>query len=203
VSAIDYDDRLHARYVHGSRLAPEVFAAWVVAFGHWLPERRPFAVSRCGIGDRTIHVSTRGCVRWPGARDRAIDALARVVRPDGVLLLRTSPSDFLARPWWDEWLPEVYETDRTLLPSLSETVTTITSAGWEYVAIDEVAIPSVLTRRQDFERLSHRSLSTLEHLDDSIVDGGLERIAAAVAADPHADQPAPIAPQHLLVFRHL
>ena len=142
---------------------------------------------------------------WHHLADRAAGAteLARAVRPDGMLLLRTSPSDRLARPWWDEWLPEVYETDRTMLPSLSETMTTITSAGWELVAIDEVAIPSVLTRRQDVERLKHRSLSSLEYLDDSIVDDGLARIAAAVAADPHADQPAPIAPQHLLVFRHL
>jgi SAM-dependent methyltransferase len=154
-------------------------------------------VADCGV-DAALLVGV-----WHHLRDRAASAaeLARVVRPHGTLLLRTSPSDRLPRPWWDEWFPEVYETDRTVLPSLADTKATITAAGWELVAIDEVPIPSVLSRRQDLERLQHRSLSTLEHLDDRIVDTGIRRIASALALRADADQPAPIAPQDLLVFR--
>ena len=123
---------------------------------------------------------------WHRLSDRAASAveLARVVRPGGTLLLRTSPSDRLPRPWWDEWFPEVYEIDRTVLPSLAETRATIMAAGWEFVAIDEVAVPSVLTRRQDFERLQLRSLSTLESLDDDVVDDGIQRVASVLALHP-------------------
>ena len=139
---------------------------------------------------------------WHHLRDRAASAveLARVVRRGGTLLVRTTGSDRLSRPWWDEWFPQVHETDRELLPSLADTVATMTTAGWDLVAIDEIDLPAVLTRREDFARLQHRSLSTLEHLDDTVVNEGIERIAAALAVDPDADRPAPVARQDLVVF---
>jgi len=139
---------------------------------------------------------------WHHLRDRAASAveLARVVRPGGTLLVRTTGSDRLSPPWWDAWLPEVHDADRTLLPSLADTVATITTAGWELVAIDDVVLPAAMTRREDFARLQQRSLSTLEYLDDTVVNQGIERIAAALAVHADADRPAPVAPQDLLVF---
>jgi hypothetical protein len=83
---------------------------------------------------------------------------------------------------------------------LAETITTVTTAGWDLVAVDQVALPAVLTRRQDFARLQHRALSTLEHLDARAVDQGMDRIAAALAVQPDADDPVPVEPQDLLVF---
>jgi ubiquinone/menaquinone biosynthesis C-methylase UbiE len=133
-------------------------------------------------------------------RDASAAELARVVRRDGTLLVRTSASDRLLRPWWDEWFPEVYETDRKWLPSLAETVETVTAHEWELVAVDEVVVPAVLTRRQEFVRMQSRGLSTLEYLDDHVVDEGMTRIARALARHPEADRPAPVAPQDLLVF---
>jgi len=140
---------------------------------------------------------------WHHLRDRVAGAaeLARVIRQGGTLLVRTSPSDRVARPWWDDWLPEVYETDRRLLPTLAQTVATITAAEFDLVAVDDVVLPAVLTRQEDFAQLQHRSLSTFEHLDDRVVDEGIQRIAAALAIDPDSDRPAHTAPQVLLSFR--
>jgi len=249
---VDYDDRLHAGYVQGSRTPPEVLDAWLGAFRRWLPHRRPLRLADVGSGTGRLtslladvfggpalgiepsermrafaaaalpHPNVRliggaceaiplvdhavdGAVLfgvWHHLRDRAAGAaeLARVVRPGGTLLIRTTPSDRLSRSWWDEWFPEVYQTDRALLPSLTQTTATITSSGWELLAVEEVELPRVLTRRQDFERLQYRSLSTLEYLDDRVVDEGIARIASALAINPDADQPAPVAPQDLLVF---
>jgi ubiquinone/menaquinone biosynthesis C-methylase UbiE len=139
---------------------------------------------------------------WHHVRHRATGAaeLARVVRREGTLLVRTSASDRLARPWWHEWFPEVYETDQKWLPPLVETIETITSAGWELVALDEVVLPAVLTRKQDFARLQSRALSTLQHLDGHVLDEAMTRIATALQGHPEADRPAPVAPQDLLVF---
>jgi len=252
VRSVDYDTRLHACYVEGSKLAPGVLDAWLSAFGRWFPPRRPLRLVDVGSGAGRFtsplaetfggpvvgiepsrrmralacatptrpNVSVTGGVCeaipladdiadgvllfgvWHHLRDRSASAveLARIVRRGGTLLVRTTPSDRLPRPWWDEWFPEVYETDRTLLPSLTQTVETITTAGWGLVAIDEVELPAGLTRREDFARLTHRSLSTLEHLDDNVVDEGLARIASALAVHPDADRPAPVTPQHLFVF---
>ena len=255
MTALSYDDRLHARYVEGSTLAPGVLATWLAAFRRWFPPRRPLPLADVGsgagrfaspladgFGGPVVAIEPSKRMRalaatagahpnvcfvageceampladhavvgalvfgvWHHLRDRAAGAaeLARVVRPSGTLLVRTSASDRLSRPWWDQWFPEVYETDRRWLPSFAETAATITMAGWSFVAVDEIVIPAVLTRRQDFARLQHRALSTLEHLDDSVVDQGIGRIAAALAVDPDLDRPAPVAPQDLLVFRRL
>ncbi|HEY2813576.1 MAG TPA: class I SAM-dependent methyltransferase [Acidimicrobiales bacterium] len=252
MTAVDYDDRLHAHYVQGSRLPPGVMSAWLAAFGQWFPNPRPLQLADVGsgtgrftslladaFGGPVLGIEPSRRMRapalskpahpnvcfvggtceaipladhvvdgallfgvWHHVRDRAAGAveLARVVRPGGTLLVRTSASDRVARPWWDDWFPEVYETDRTLLPSLAETMDTITTAGWELVAVDEVVLPAVLTRREDFARLRYRSLSTLEYLDDRVVTEGIERIASALALHPEADRPAPVAPQDLLVF---
>jgi hypothetical protein len=74
------------------------------------------------------------------------------------------------------------------------------SAGWELKAIDEVAVPSGLTRRQDLERLQHRALSTLAHLDNAVVEAGLYRIKSALAEDPRADDQLPATIHDLLVL---
>jgi ubiquinone/menaquinone biosynthesis C-methylase UbiE len=50
VRAVDYDERLHARYVRGSMLPPEVLAAWVAAFRRWLQHRRPLSLADVGSG---------------------------------------------------------------------------------------------------------------------------------------------------------
>jgi SAM-dependent methyltransferase len=142
---------------------------------------------------------------WHHLTDRsaAADELARVVDPAGRLLLRTSPSDRLAPPWWEQWFPEAHALDLALLPSLAETVATLEGVGWEFEAVDEVAVPSGLTRREDFARLQHRALSTLEHLDDPVVEAGFQRIAAALVDDPGADDQVPAVTHDLLVFgRH-
>ena len=252
VRALDYDDGLHARYVQGSTLAPEVLAVWLAAFRRWLgplplqladvgsgagrftvplaetfdglvvgiePSRRMRALASTArahpnvsfvggvceaipLAEHSVDASLLFGV-WHHLRDRAVSAaeLARVVRREGTLLVRTSASDRLARPWWDEWFPEVYETDQRWLPPLGETIETITAVGWELVAVDEVVVPAVLTRQQDFARLQSRALSTLEHLDGHVVDEAMTRIATALAGHPEADRPAPVAPQDLLVFR--
>jgi SAM-dependent methyltransferase len=154
------------------------------------------------LADRSVDAALLFGV-WHHLRDRPASAaeLARVVRAEGALIVRTSASDRLSPSWWHEWFPEVYETDLRWLPRLGETIETITAVGWELVALDEVVLPAVLTRQQDFARLQSRTLSTLEHLDGRAVDEAMTRIAAALVADPEADRPAPVAPQDLLVFK--
>ena len=251
VRALNYDDGLHARYVQGSTLAPEVLAVWLAAFGRWLgPHPLQLADVGSGAGRFTVplaeafdgpvvgiepsrrmralaptagvhpNVSFVGGVCeaiplaehavdaallfgvWHHLRDRAAGAaeLARVVRRGGTLLVRTSASDRLSRPWWHEWFPEVYETDQKWLPPLAETIETMAAVGWELVALDEIVVPGVLTRQQDLARLQSRGLSTLEHLDGHVVDNAMTRIATALAGHPEADRPAPVTPQDLLVF---
>jgi ubiquinone/menaquinone biosynthesis C-methylase UbiE len=141
---------------------------------------------------------------WHHVVDRSAAAaeLARVIRSDGTLLLRTSPSDRLRPPWWNQWFPELHEIDRVVLPSLAETTSTIAAAGWQLVTIDEVEVQSGLTRRQEFERLRNRALSTFEYIDDEAADEGLRRIERSLARDAAAHTPAPVVAHDLLVFAH-
>ena len=252
VGAVDYDQRLHARYVEGAALSPATMVSWLAAFDGWLPCDRPLRLADVGSGTGRfspaladafggpvfgIEPSARmralaaagaphprvsyvgGCCEAIPLGDDAVDAallfgvwhhvgdrpagateLARVVRPGGTLLVRTSSSDRLARPWWDQWFPEVNAIDRAVLPSLAETVSTLLSARWELLAIDDLVMPTGWTKRQDFERLRSRALSTLEYLDDDVVEVGLQRIAASLDHDPNTDEPAPAASHDLVVL---
>jgi ubiquinone/menaquinone biosynthesis C-methylase UbiE len=152
------------------------------------------------LGDDSVDAAVLFGV-WHHIEDRPAAAaeLARVVRAGGTLLLRTSSSDRLAEPWWHPQFPEVRQADVAILPTLATTTQTLTSAGWHLAAIDRVPISSGLTRREELARLETRVLSTFEHLSETEIERGLERIRASL--DGAADQPAPTTPNDLLVFR--
>jgi ubiquinone/menaquinone biosynthesis C-methylase UbiE len=49
---VDYDERLHAVYAEGRKLAPETLQTWTTEFARYAPAKRPLAVLDlgCGIG---------------------------------------------------------------------------------------------------------------------------------------------------------
>ena len=68
---------------------------------------------------------------WHHVHDkpRAARELARVLRPDGRLLLRANFSDHHPRPWWLEHFPRGFEVDAALFQPLHEVIAMFTSAA--------------------------------------------------------------------------
>jgi hypothetical protein len=76
-------------------------------------------------------------------------------------------------------------------------VSDFAAAGWSLVALDEVETTEAASRREDFERLRTRALSTFEQRPGDEIDRGFAAIEAALATMD--DQPV-VSHGDLLVF---
>jgi SAM-dependent methyltransferase len=130
--------------------------------------------------------------------DLAAEELARVLRPSATVCIRTQFSDRLGDVKWRRYFPRALELERTMFPSLDETVTTFRAGGFEPVALDEVEFEVAPTPAAHLERLRHRAISTLELLTEDELEAGFAAMAEAVAAAV----PAPVIESgDLLVLR--
>ena len=120
--------------------------------------------------------------------DLAAGELARVLRPSGIVCIRTQFSDRLGDVEWRRHFPRALELERTMFPSLDETVTTFRGGELEPVALEEVEFEVAPTPAAHLERLRHRAISTLELLTEDELETGFAAMAEAVAAA----EPAPV-----------
>lgn len=128
-----------------------------------------------------------------GARE-----LRRVVRPGGRLLVRTNCSDRMPDVWWYRWFPRSAEVDRAMYRPLASVVNDFTGAGWSFVTLAEVETTSAPSKRDDYERLRTRALSTFEHLTEAEIEEGFRAIEHAL--DRVADDAPVTSRSDLLVF---
>jgi ubiquinone/menaquinone biosynthesis C-methylase UbiE len=141
---------------------------------------------------------------WHHVQDkpRAVEELARVLRPGGRLLLRENFSDHIPPSgWWLEYFPRGFEVDAAMFQPLHAVIETFTSAGWRVVSFGRVTEPSTGTRGEMLERLRLRSHSTFAHFTPDELETGFRRLERAVAEDP--DAPAPEDPATLLTLERL
>ena len=140
---------------------------------------------------------------WHHVRDkpRAVQELARVLRPGGRLLLRTNFRDHHPRPWWLEHFPRGYEADAAIFDPLHEVIALFTASGWRVTDYSTVVEPSAGTRGEMLERLRLRTLSFFKQLDPDELETGFRRLEESVAADP--DAPAPVFAEPLLTLERL
>ncbi len=137
---------------------------------------------------------------WHHVQDkpRAARELARVLKPNGRLLLRANFSDHHPRPWWLEHFPRGYEADASLFQPLHEVIATFTTIGWRVASFGTVTEPSAGTRADMLQRLRLRTLSFFAQLDPDELEAGFRRLEQAVGADP--DAPAPVFVEPLLTL---
>ena len=128
---------------------------------------------------------------WHHVQDkkRAAEELARVLKPDGRLLLRSNFSDHHPGPWWLEHFPRGMEVDASMFQPLHEVIATFTLSGWRVASFGTVTEPSYGTRGDMLARLRLRSFSFFAHLTPDEQEVGFHRLEQAVAADPGAPVP--------------
>jgi SAM-dependent methyltransferase len=111
--------------------------------------------------------------------------LGRVVRPSGIVCIRTQFSDRLRDIAWRRYFPRALEIERQLFPSVDETTKTFRPAGFEPIALEEVEFEVASTPAAHLERLRHRAISTFELLSEDEVEAGLAALEkAAASAEP-------------------
>jgi len=132
-------------------------------------------------------------------RQAAAAEIARVLRPRGCVLLRSTFSDRIFELEWMRYFPRVRHIEMQMFPSSDEVIRLFAGAGLTpvaLVAIEEQLAPS-LTKYA--ERLRMRAISTFEHMSEAEIAEGFVRLDAAIAEEV---QPRPVIhSSDLLVFR--
>ena len=124
--------------------------------------------------------------------------LARVVKPSGVVSIRTQFSDRLGDAKWRSYFPRALEIERRMFPSLEQTLRTFRDGGFEHVALDEVEFEVAPTPALHLKRLRRRAISTLELLTEQELEAGFAAMEAAIATA----EPTPVIERgDLLVLR--
>lgn len=114
----------------------------------------------------------------------------RVLRPGGVALLRTQFKDLMPDLFWYEYFPSAREVDAAMYILLSETQALAVEAGLTPGDdVVEISAEEPRTLRERYERLSHRALSTFEHLPADEMESGFARFAEDAERDPDRAMP--------------
>lgn len=114
----------------------------------------------------------------------------RVLRPGGVALLRTQFSDLMPDLFWYEYFPSARAVDAAMYTSLSAAQALAVEAGLTPgEGVVEISAEEPRTLRERYERLSHRALSTFEHLPADEMESGFARFAEDAERDPDRAMP--------------
>ncbi|TDU86805.1 methyltransferase family protein [Kribbella voronezhensis] len=130
---------------------------------------------------------------------RALREVARVLRPGGVVLLRSQFSDRMPELHWYRYFPSARRVDAAMYLSLEEVRALAAEAGLVPAAEPRwVQAETPGTLRASYERVKHRAYSTFEHLPPDEIESGFSAFEQAAAADP--DRELPPVPAALLVL---
>jgi len=116
-------------------------------------------------------------------RGAAASELARVLRPGGVVCMRTQFGDRLRDVSWRRHFPRALEIERSTFPSYDESTAPFLRHGFELVALDAVGFEVASSIAAHLERLRCRAISTLELLSEAEVEDGFAAMERAAAAD--------------------
>jgi ubiquinone/menaquinone biosynthesis C-methylase UbiE len=113
----------------------------------------------------------------------AVSEIARVLRPGGRVLLRSTFSDRMPDLEWMRYFPRAHDIEMQMFPSSEEAVRLFAAAGLSAVALvarEERLAPSLA---EHAERLRLRAISTFEHMSEAEIADGFARLDAAAAAE--------------------
>jgi ubiquinone/menaquinone biosynthesis C-methylase UbiE len=122
-------------------------------------------------------------------REAAAADIARVLRPGGRLLLRSTFCDRMPDLEWMRYFPRARDIEMQMFPSSDEVIrlfATVRLAPVALVPIEERLAPSLT---EYAERLRLRALSTFEHMSEEEIAEGFARMDAAAAGEA---QPRPV-----------
>jgi ubiquinone/menaquinone biosynthesis C-methylase UbiE len=131
---------------------------------------------------------------------RGLRELARVVRPGGVVLLRSQFSDRMPDLQWYRYFPSARSVDAAMYLPVEEVRALAAEAG--LVAAAEptwIQAETPGTLRASYERVKHRAYSTFEHLPAEEMDSGFAAFERDAEADP--DRELPAIPAAMLVLK--
>ena len=118
-------------------------------------------------------------------RDRAAAAgeIDRVLKPGGRVFIRGVFSDRMPDIDWHRYFPRARDIELAMFPTTAEVEDAFAPVGLKPVEMVRVREPMSASLAETAERLSHRAISTFEHLTEAEIEEGFARLSAAVAAE--------------------
>lgn len=107
--------------------------------------------------------------------------IARVLRPDGRLLLRSTFQERIPDHWWRAYFPRSRDVERAMFPSVSETRELFEAAGFRTMEVVQMELPFEGDIAAAVERLKLRAVSTFEHMTETELAEGFARLEADFA----------------------
>jgi ubiquinone/menaquinone biosynthesis C-methylase UbiE len=117
--------------------------------------------------------------------DRAAAAreIARVLAPDGGVLVRSTFAGRIHDLWWRRFFPRTWEIEEAMFPTVAETSALFAEAGFQSAKLVQVSHPFEGDMAADVERLRLRAISIFEHMDEAELAEGFAQMDEALARD--------------------
>lgn len=121
---------------------------------------------------------------WHHVADKPAAAreIARILRPAGRLILRSTFRDRIPDHWWRGYFPRSGDVERAMFQSEAEVKAIFETAGWRTVESVQMAVAFDGDVASAVAKLKLRAVSTFEHLTESELAEGFARIDADLAA---------------------
>ena len=119
----------------------------------------------------------------------AVREIARVMKPGGRVILRSTFRERIPDHWWRGFFPRSHAVEEAMFPSQPEARALFEAAGFATVESVQMEIPFEGDIAGAVERLRLRAVSTFEHLTEAELDEGFARIDAALAAGTIEEKP--------------
>lgn len=132
-------------------------------------------------------------------RQKAIQEVRRVLRPDGYLVIRNATRENDAAVEWFSCFPEAQQLDQDRMPSRQDIVEQVSAEGFRVLAEETVYQQTAPSWDDFYCRVSQRALSVMVLISDEAFEQGLVRLKRWVEEQP-ADKPV-MEPVDLFVFQ--
>jgi len=107
--------------------------------------------------------------------------IARVLAPDGRVLVRSTFGGRIHDLWWRRFFPRTWEIEEGMFPTVEQTAAVFAEAGLGRSRLVQVEHPFEGDIAADVERIKLRAVSTFEHMDEAEIQEGFALMDAALA----------------------
>jgi ubiquinone/menaquinone biosynthesis C-methylase UbiE len=125
-------------------------------------------------------------------RDRAAAAgeIARVLRPNGRVLIRSDFSDRMPDLRWHDFFPRAPAIEQEMFPSTTEVEDLFAKVGLKRLALEPVREQFAASLAETAAKLRLRAISTFEHMTETEIAEGFAALDRAVAEEttPQPDE---------------
>jgi ubiquinone/menaquinone biosynthesis C-methylase UbiE len=114
-------------------------------------------------------------------KSAAAREIARVLKPRGRVILRSTFQERIPDHWWRGYFPRSWDVERAMFPTEAETRALFEAAGLRTVESVRMELPFEGDMAQAVARLKLRAVSTFEHMTEAELAEGFARLDADLA----------------------